>query len=143
MQEPATDWTRIANAVLFLIPVAGVIGIFTLLAVLGWARERRRERESLYRHETARKLVEQGQMNFEQFTAFERAEEARPLAARRRALSLAGAVLAIAGLSMFVAFRQIPPEAGMRPLAVLGFIPFGIGGVLSLYAAASKGKDSS
>jgi len=121
--------SNLERAVLFLIPVASVIGIFTLLAVLGYARERRREREALYRHETARKLVDHGQMNFEQFTAFERAEAERPLAARRRALSLAGSVLALAGVAFFFAFELIPADvgAGLRDLSALGFIPFAIG----------------
>jgi hypothetical protein len=130
-------------AVLFLIPVAGIIGIFTVLAVVGFARERRREREALYRHETARKLVEQGQMNFEQFAAFERGEAERPLAARRRALSLAGLVLTVGGIMFYGAFKEIPPEAapGLRELASLGYIPFGIGAALLWQAAVSgKGK---
>jgi hypothetical protein len=128
------------QAVLFLIPVASVIGIFTLLSVVGYARERRREREALYRHETARKLVEHGQMNFEQFAAFERAEAERPLAARRRALSLAGAVLAIGGLAMWVAFKTVPEEAapGLRDLAVLGFIPLLVGGAVFLHVASTE-----
>ena len=46
--------TDLQIAIIFLIPVASVIGIFTLLAVVGWAKERRREREASYRHETAR-----------------------------------------------------------------------------------------
>ncbi len=138
-----TDSPRdLANAVLFLIPVASVIGIFTSLAVLGWSRERRREREALYRHETARKLIEHGGMDFAQFEAFQREEEERPRRARRRALSLAGSILAIGGLALFVTLRMIPPEVapGLRELAVLGFVPTGIGGVLTLYAEAERTK---
>lgn len=126
--------TDLQIAIIFLIPVASVIGIFTLLAVVGWAKERRREREALYRHETARKLVEHGQMNFEQFAAFERAEAERPLAARRRALSLAGGVLAVAGLTLWLALSLINE---VRDLAVLGFVPLGIGGALLVHAATA------
>ena len=140
----ATNSSNLAYAVLFLIPVASVIGIFTLLAVIGYARERRRERESLYRHETARKLVEQGQMNFEQFAAFERAEALRPLAARRRGLALVGSVLSVTGLMFYGAFQQIRPEAapGMRELAPLGYIPMGIGVVLLLHAGTMSKQKS-
>jgi hypothetical protein len=143
MDQTVANSNELANAVLFLIPVASVIGVFTLLAVVGWAKERRLEREALYRHETARKLVEQGQMNFEQFAAFERAEAERPVSARRRSLALAGTVLAVAGLAFFVAFTIIPPEVGpgLSDLAALGFIPLLIGGALLLHAGMSgKGK---
>ena len=137
------DSNSTAYALLFLMPVACVIGIFTLLAVVGFARERRRERESLYRHETARKLVEQGQMNFEQFAAFERAEALRPLAARRRGLSLVGTVLLLTGVTFWGAFNGIKREAapGLRELAPLGYIPMGIGVALLLHAGLKmKGK---
>jgi hypothetical protein len=141
-QNTVTQSSELANAVLFLIPVAGTIGIFTVLAVVGWAKERRREREALYRHETARKLVEHGQMTFEQFSAFERAEVERPLAARRRALSLAGTLLALAGLAVLVALRQIPEETapGVREFAVLGLIPLAIGAALILHASVPAKK---
>jgi hypothetical protein len=46
-----------ANLV-FLIPVAGAIGFFSLAAVWAWAINRRRERESLYQDETVRKISE-------------------------------------------------------------------------------------
>ncbi len=135
----------ISYAVLFLMPVAAVICIFTLLTVLGWARERRRERESFYRHETARKLIEQGGMTFEQFSAFQREEAARPLAARRRALTLSGAVLLAGGVMLYGAFKGISPEAapGLRELRSLGYVPAGIGGALLVCAfAGGKKKDA-
>jgi hypothetical protein len=129
-------------AVLFLMPVACIIGIFTLVAIIGYARERRRERESLYRHETARKLIEQGQMSFEQFAAYERAEALRPLAARRRGLALIGSVLGVTGLAFFAALNQIPSEAapGLRELAPLGYIPMGIGAAFLVHAAWPRRK---
>ena len=42
----------------FLIPVAGAIGFFSLAAIWAWAINRRRERESLYHDETVRKISE-------------------------------------------------------------------------------------
>ena len=42
----------------FLVPVAGAIGFFSLAAVWAWAINRRRERESLYQDETVRKISE-------------------------------------------------------------------------------------
>ena len=140
MDAPANGSTDLAYAILFLIPVAGVIGIFTLLAVLGWAKERRRERESFYRHETARKLVELGHMSFEQFQIFEREDAERPIAGRRRALALAGWILAIGGTTVVGALSTIPPETapGLRELAILGVIPASIGVVLVGYVFATR-----
>jgi len=46
------------NNMVFLIPIAGAIGFFSLAAVLAWAINRRRERESLYHGETVRKISE-------------------------------------------------------------------------------------
>ncbi|HVS24532.1 MAG TPA: DUF6249 domain-containing protein [Gammaproteobacteria bacterium] len=42
----------------FLVPVAALIGVFSFVAVASWAINRRRERESLYHGETVRKISE-------------------------------------------------------------------------------------
>jgi hypothetical protein len=140
MNAADTGSIDLTYAVVFLMPVVSVIGIFTLLAVLGWAKERRRERESLYRHETARKLVELGQMSFDQFLDFEREEAARPIAGRRRALALAGWILAVGGTTAVGALATIPPETapGLREFAILGIVPATIGMVLIGYVVATR-----
>jgi hypothetical protein len=46
-----------SNAV-FLVPIVGSIGFFSVLAIAFWAINRRRERESLYHSETVRKISE-------------------------------------------------------------------------------------
>jgi hypothetical protein len=120
----------LASAVIFLIPIAGIIAIFTFLAVVGWAKERRREREAFYRHETARKLVERGEMNAEQFRTFVEEEALRPLVARREALKLGGLVLLLLGIGMLVGFMEVSDE----PVRGIGWMPFGIGLALLVYA---------
>jgi len=42
----------------FLIPIVGSIGFFSVIAVAFWAINRRRERESLHHGETVRKISE-------------------------------------------------------------------------------------
>jgi hypothetical protein len=40
--------------------VVGLLGLFSFLAVQAWSKERRREREALYRSEAIRKIAEMG-----------------------------------------------------------------------------------
>ena len=42
----------------FLVPVAALVGVFSFVAVAFWAINRRRERETLYHSETVRKIAE-------------------------------------------------------------------------------------
>jgi len=86
------------EAVLLLgIPIVGVVAICTWLAIVGFARERRKEREALYRYETARKLVDQGQLDFARFQTFVEGEHWRAFQGRREGLKLAGWLLLFGG----------------------------------------------
>ena len=49
-----------------MIPIVGSISLFSLLAVVGWAEQRRKEREAYYRYEFREKLVDAGEMNAHQ-----------------------------------------------------------------------------
>ena len=128
-----SDWAPLLGTGL------AIVGLCTVLAVVGAARERRREREALYRHETARKLIDAGQMTFDQFAAFERAEAERPLAARRRASTVIGSVLVLAGLGAFIAMEEFWPEQppDYVEVEVFALIPIGFGAALLLHAIAS------
>ncbi len=126
------------NTVLFLIPIAGTISLAAFLAVIGWARERRREREALYRHETARRLVDQGKMSNEELVAFLREEVERPARARRDGLRLAGVLLAALGLGMLIAMRSIEDQAARH----VGYIPLFLGIPLMIFAPAGASRVS-
>jgi len=112
-----------ALLMLLFIPVVGTIGLFTWLAVLGWSRERRREREAFYRHETARKMIEAGRLDHAQFEAFLAEEGARPGAARRISLAIAGVVLFLSGVGLRLFLEELPDG----PPASLAWIPLFIG----------------
>ena len=43
-----------------LLPIGAVVAVFTFVTVASWAENRRKERESYYREETYRKIVEHG-----------------------------------------------------------------------------------
>jgi hypothetical protein len=115
---------------IFLIPVATVVAVGAFLSVVGFARERRREREALYRHETARALVEKGAMTTEQFHAFLREEAMRPLRARLENVKLFGLVTALAGVGLMIGMRA----ADEAPARGMGWLPLGLGAGALVYA---------
>ncbi len=82
---------------MLILPTVGVIAICTWLAIVGFGRERRKEREALYRYETARKLVDQGELDFARFEAFVEDEHWRAFQGRREGLKLAGWLLLFGG----------------------------------------------
>ena len=44
-----------------LLPIVTMVAVFTFVTVATWAENRRKERESYYREETYRKIVEHGE----------------------------------------------------------------------------------
>jgi hypothetical protein len=118
------------NVVIFLIPVAAVIAIGALLSVIGYARERRREREALYRHETARAALEKDRMDADAFQAFLREEVQRPHRARIEAVKLFGLVCALLGVGMVFGMRNVEE----LPVRGIGWMPAGMGVGALLYA---------
>jgi hypothetical protein len=119
----------LARAMIFLIPIVATFSLFLFLAVVGWAKERRREREAFYRHETARKLVEQNQMSAADFAAFVEEERIAQLRARREGLKLTGLVLLFCGAAFLVGFVSVEEQV----VRGMGFIPFLIGAAILAY----------
>ncbi len=124
------------NAVLYLIPIAVWVSLAAFLSVVGWARERRKEREALYRHETARRLVDQGKMSTQEFAEFLREEVERPARARRDGLKLAGVLLVALGIGMLIAMRQTEDPTGQH----VGYIPMFLGIALLLFGPLSASR---
>jgi hypothetical protein len=113
----------------FLIPVAMLVALGAFFSVVGFARERRREREALYRYETARALVDKGAMDAAQFQAFEREQALRPWRARLENAKLFGLVSALAGVGLLVGMRA----ADEAPARGIGWLPLGLGAGALLY----------
>lgn len=122
---------------ILMIPVVSTIAIGAFLSVVGFARERRKEREALYRHETARALVEKGGMSAEQLHAFLRDEALRPHRSRIEAAKLAGLVCALLGVGMLIGLRN----ADEVPVRGIGWLPAGIGAGALLYAYVFAGRN--
>jgi hypothetical protein len=114
----------------FLIPVFGIIGMFSFCAVALWAINRRRERESLYHGETVRKIAEaHGQQAVLDYVAVVERIRTRRL---QNAFTVGGIIAACggAGLMIFLwADRGYPYDhtylVGLIPLLVgLGLLAY-------------------
>jgi uncharacterized protein DUF6249 len=119
----------------FLIPIVGSIGFFSVLAVALWAINRRRERESLYQGETVRKISEaHGQQAVLDYIL-----EVERIRTRRLqgAYAMGGIVAACggAGLTIFLwADRYYPYDHAY----LVGLIPLFIGLGLIAYTQLSR-----
>ena len=116
--------------VLFLIPIVANIAFFTWLSVVGYASQRRRERESFHRHKLQELLVEKGELSGEQLRAEHAQERRQAWRARREALKLAGVVITAAGIGMLITLRGSEDSVARAS----GWIPLLVGAVVFLYA---------
>lgn len=119
----------IAQAMVFLIPVAGAIGLFTFLAVASWAENRRRERETYYQYEFRKRLVEAGKLDATELGMLIRSEAEVANERRRQGLIVGGLVLAGTGVGLLLGLRFIEDAA----VWMVGFIPLSIGVAMLLY----------
>jgi Domain of unknown function (DUF6249) len=103
-----------------------VIAIFTMVSIVVWAQNRRREREAYYRSELLKKLMEQ--QGAPMMIDVMRSEE-RALARRiREGVKIGGLAAAGAGVGLIAMFWSVDR---MRPV---GFVPLCVGAALLLYA---------
>lgn len=114
--------TNIEMVVILLIPLAGTLAIFTCLTVVGYARERRLEREALYRKELTEKLLESGQLDPAGLRSWLEDQNRTPVLRRRLGFQVAGVLLLALGVGFVWAFRIME----MREWG-LGLIPIFLG----------------
>src|SRR5262245_47820098 len=113
---------------LFLFLSVAVASVFTFIAVIGWAGERRKEREAYYHSEVVKKIAESPGSSL---AAQEYMRERQRISDRntRGTLRLGGLILFAAGgglMIFFDALREGPPPA-------LGAIPMLVGLALLVY----------
>ncbi len=113
-----------------LLMMVSILASFTLVSVLVWSKNRRRERESYYRHETYRKMMEVSGSGAQAVVDLMREEEAREARKRAEGLKFAGLILLAvgAGLMIFLGFL-VPHQA----VFLIGVIPLLIGVVMVAY----------
>ena len=110
----------VAEVAALMVPIIGSIVLFAFLSVVGWAREKRREREAFYRHEVLKKLVDQGGEGGLQVLEM----------MRREARILGGLVTTVLGLSLMILLYALTPDG----VWTAGLIPASVGAVILLYA---------
>lgn len=104
------------------------VAVFVFVAVVSSSQERRKERESLYRHETLRKLAEAGAAT----QALELLREEAHIAERRRQEGprIGGIVLLVSGIGITAFLLWAAPA----PTAFVGVVPAMVGAGLLIYA---------
>jgi hypothetical protein len=113
-----------------LVPAVGAVALFGFLAVASWSEERRKERESFYRSEVLKKLIESPGADAAPILEMIREEENRQLRRRRDGLLLGGLITGAAGAGFMFFLGQV---ANDRPIWGLGLIPFLIGVILTVF----------
>ena len=114
----------------FIVPAVGANALFSFLAVVGWAAERRRERETYYRYEFRKRLVESGQMSVADLKELQQYETESENQRRRQGILTGGMIVAGTGLGLLVGLRFIEGDA----VWMVGYIPLFIGVAMLLYA---------
>ena len=121
----------IGDAMVFMIPVVATLGFWVFLSVVGFAGQRRKERESYYRFEFRKRLVEAGKLDAGDVRSLMAYEQQSETTKRRQGLLVGGLVVAGAGLGCLIGLRFIEDEM----VWMVGFIPLFIG--LAMLAAAA------
>jgi hypothetical protein len=120
-----------------LIPVVAIIAVFTFVAVAAWSDNRRKERETYYRHETYRKIMENPGDSTRAVVRLMRQEEMQQQRRRLDGLRLGGMITFVVGIgAMIFLYALIEDE----PIYLAGIIPALIGLVLIVYGFFLPGK---
>jgi len=121
----------IEGALGMLMGIVALIAVFTFVSVAVWSENRRKERESYYRHETLKKVVEQPGETSQRVLDHFRHEEVRKDLLRRDGMRLGGLITFVVGVGLLILLRALEPDKG---LYLVSLLPLLIGGVLALYS---------
>ena len=113
-----------------LLPIVSVVAVFTFVTVATWAQNRRQERESYYREETYRKILEHGGDSGDRILRLMREEETGGFRRRIEGQRLGGMITTVVGVGVMIFLYAI---AGDEPVYLVGIIPLLIGIVLVIY----------
>ena len=112
-----------------ILPVVILIGGFAFVSVIGWARERRKEREAFCRSEVLKKVAESPEGTAQKVLELLRQEDQGRQVRRREGLKLAGLVNIAAGVGLSLLLAVVSG----RGMWLLGMIPLFVGTVLTIY----------
>lgn len=109
---------------LWAVAVALLLALAIHLSIVGWARERRHEREMFYEHETTKRMLEKEGTPTAEVAEWLRGRDAERRRLRRESLSLASFVWTGLGVGMLAGLQRISIDHTYWPL---GFIPLFVG----------------
>lgn len=119
----------------FLIPVVAIVAVFTFITVAVWAEERRKERESFYRSETYRRLLDSKGESSETVRELMQEEEARLMRSKTEGRRLGGLITLAVGIGVMVFLYFLAPD---EAIYLAGLIPLLIGLVLVIYGYSTS-----
>lgn len=122
---------------ILLIPIVAIISVFTFVAVASWSENRRKERETYYRHETYRKIMESSGNSTQAVVRLMHQEEMQQQRRRLEGLRLGGLITFVVGIGVMVFLYALIPD---EPVYLAGVIPALIGLVLIVYGFFLVGK---
>lgn len=125
-----------AESVALLIPVVGIVAVFTFVAVAAWSDSRREERESYYRHETYRKIMDTPGDSTEAVVRLMREREMQERRKKVEGLKLGGMITFVVGIGVMIFLYALIDEASV---SLVGLIPALIGLVLMVYGFLMAG----
>jgi hypothetical protein len=118
-----------------MVAVAAIIAVFTFTAVAVWSENRRRERESFYRHELFQKMLDQPggsvQAVQEMMQKFSKDEETRRRRKEVEGMKVGGLVTTAAGIGLLIFLYFLVPG---RSVFMVGLIPLLVGFALMTYS---------
>ena len=114
------------------------VALFCWLAVVGWAKHRRLEREAYYHHETEKRLLEKGDAGAAQILKLRNEEQRIRWLQRREGLKLGGLIVTALGTGILVGLQFI--DTGGLSFAGAGWIPLIVGLALLLYVYVLHAK---
>jgi hypothetical protein len=109
-----------------------VVASFSFLSVMIWSRERRREREAYYRHETLRKIADSQGTSSGALLEILREEERIAARQRRESQKISGLVTIAAGVGLAV-FLGIVDRNDRDAAYLVGVIPMLVGAAFLFY----------
>jgi len=119
----------------WLIPVASSVSTMLALSVIWWSSQRRKERQSYYRYELARMMVERFPESPDRILSWLREQEAGDVRRRREGMRLAAWLMLLGGVGALVSLRFTTSED-----SAFGWIPIGLGLALFFYLFSSRNQ---
>ncbi|MBV8518066.1 MAG: hypothetical protein JO197_11760 [Acidobacteria bacterium] len=120
-----------------LIPISSIVSSCLAFSVIWWASQRRKERESFYRYELSRLMLDKYADDRDRVFAWLRWQEANDIARRRDTLRAIAWVLLLGGVGVLagIGFRRIDE-------ALFGYVPIGVGFGIFTYLLTSRPSPS-